>query len=298
MNWYLPEGLQPRTAPLSAAQLRQALERGTLLTAPALWCDEAHGLHVDLGCCEGVIPRAEADLGVAEGTARDIAILSRVGRPVTFRVTALPAGEPAQLSRAAAQREARDAVFARRRPGDILPAVVTSLAPFGAFCDVGCGFPALLPLERLAVARVRHSRERLARDQPIYAAVLRLDESRRRVTLTLRELLGTWEENAARFRAGQTVPGVVRGVTGYGVFVELAPNLSGLAEADPSLQPGDAVTVYLKSIDPARRRIKLAILSRLDAAALPRPPLPYTRTEGHLDAWQYRADEPKRRVLF
>ncbi len=52
----------------------------------------------------------------------------------------------------------------------------------------------------------------------------------------MRELLGTWQENAARFRAGQTVTGVVRTVTDYGAFIALTPNLCGLAEPDGRLR--------------------------------------------------------------
>ena len=42
-------------------------------------------------------------------------------------------------------------------------------------------------------------------------------------------MLGTWAENAALFSPGQTVTGVVRSVEDYGIFVELTPNLAGLA---------------------------------------------------------------------
>lgn len=46
-----------------------------------------------------------------------------------------------------------------------------------------------------------------------------------RIVLTLRELLGTWSENAACFAPGETVVGIVRSVEDYGVFIEIAPNL-------------------------------------------------------------------------
>ncbi|MGL0910084.1 hypothetical protein ACSTB0_13670, partial [Faecalibacterium wellingii] len=42
-------------------------------------------------------------------------------------------------------------------------------------------------------------------------------------------LLGTWEENAAGFTVGETVVGIVRSVEEYGTFIEIAPNLAGLA---------------------------------------------------------------------
>ena len=84
-----------------------------------------------------------------------------------------------------------------------------------------------------------------------------------RVSLSHKELLGTWEENAERFASGQTALGIVRGVEDYGVFVELSPNLSGLAEKKEGLRPGDPVSVYIKSMIPDKMKVKLVIIDRL-----------------------------------
>lgn len=109
------------------------------------------------------------------------------------------------------------------------------------------------------------------------------------MALTLQELLGTWEENAARFRPGQSVPGVVCGKTDYGVFIALTPNLCGLAERDDTLEPGQPVCVYIKAIHPETLKLKLTVLHRLDA--LPPQPLPFTKTQGRLDVWRYGSRE-------
>ena len=109
------------------------------------------------------------------------------------------------------------------------------------------------------------------------------------MALTLQELLGTWEENAARFRPGQSVPGVVCGKTDYGVFIALTPNLCGLAERDDTLEPGQPVCVYIKAIHPESLKLKLTVLHRLDA--LPPQPLPFTKTQGRLDVWRYGSRE-------
>ena len=121
-----------------------------------------------------------------------------------------------------------------------------------------------------------------------------LDPARRRVALTLQELLGTWEENAARFRPGQSVPGVVCGKTDYGVFIALTPNLCGLAERDDTLEPGQPVCVYIKAIHPETLKLKLTVLHRLDA--LPPQPLPFTKTQGRLDVWRYGSREHAKNV--
>jgi small subunit ribosomal protein S1 len=293
LNNYLPEGMQRLAGRrvCTADDLRRAMRGDEIVSAAALLCDEAHNLHVSVGGVSGLIPRGEAAMGIAEGTARDIAILSRVGKTVCCKVTDVPAEGDVLLSRAAAQREALGYFLSALRPGDVLPAVVTNPAPFGAFCDVGCGVIALLGVENISVARISRSADRFREGQRIFAAVRTVDRAAKRISLTHRELLGTWEENAALFRAGQTVPGIVRGVKEYGVFVELTPNLSGLADPAPDLRPGDAVTVYIKSILPERAKIKLAVIGRPDPAALPPRELRYFRTSGHLDVWRYSRAE-------
>lgn len=295
MNCCVPEGRSPHPAPYTQEELRKAMAGGGILEGLALKCDENHDLYVDLGCARGVIPREETAVGIREGTLRDIAILSRVGKPVCFRVTDLPEGLPPVLSRRAAQEEALDRIFETWSPGDIIPAVVTSLTAFGAFCDVGCGVTALLGIENISVSRIAHSRDRFREGQRIYAAVKLLDPDQRRIFLTHKELLGTWAENAAAFRPGQTVTGIVRSVQPYGAFVELLPNLSGLADPNPDLREGDAVSVYIKSILPEKQKIKLVALHRLEPGAVPPQPVTYYRTGGHIDFWEY---SPGRITVF
>ena len=116
-------------------------------------------------------------------------------------------------------------------------------------------------------------------------AIRTLDRVQRRVFLTQRELLGTWAENAARFCAGQTVIGVVRSLTDYGAFIELTPNLSGLAEDDGTLRVGDHVAVYIRAIVPETLKIKLSVLHRVEPQ--PREPLHYFQTGGHITQWRY-----------
>ena len=289
MHQFLPEGLHPQPEGYTKEELLLALQQRKILQAPAIKCDERHDLHIALGCCAGVMPRAEAARGILGGETRDIAILSRVGRPVCFTVMGFAPDGTALLSRRSAQEAALEQIFREKRPGDILPAVVTGLAPFGAFCDIGCGAVGLLGLRNLCVSRLTHPREMLRVGQQLPVLIQSLDPARRRVGLTLRELLGTWQENAARFRAGQTVTGIACGKTDYGVFIALTPNLCGLAERDDTLEPGQPVCVYIKAIHPETLKLKLTVLHRLDT--VPPQPLRFTKTEGRLDVWRYGSRE-------
>ena len=168
----------------------------------------------------------------------------------------------------------------------MVTAVVTHLESFGAFLDIGCGIVAMLPIEYISVSRISHPGQRFQPGQKILAAVRSVDRERRRFTMTHKELLGTWMENASWFSPGETVRGVVRSVKPYGAFVELAPNLSGLADPREPLQPGDGVSVFIKSIRPERMKIKLQVIERLPPRETPEP-MRYQITDGVLDRWVY-----------
>ncbi len=266
--------------------LEQAMESGTVLEGMATLCQPDRSLRVQLGPHVGLIPREEGAIGVADGSTREIALLSRVGKPVSVVVTGFLEDGTPLLSRRKAQELARDAMLRSAQPGDILPATVTHLEPFGAFVDLGCGLPSMLGVETISISRIPHPDQRFTVGQEIFVVVTGIDRAMGRLYLTHKELLGTWADNAAGFSVGMTVPGIVRGVKDYGAFVELSANLSGLAELREDLKEGDRVSVYLKSILPERMKIKLLVIGKLPRDTT-LPPLRYFQTEGRLDRWEY-----------
>lgn len=284
-----PEGLRP-PAEFTMASLKEAAERHQILEAVAHRCGPDHTLHFSLDGIAGEMPRSQAVAPWVSGASREIAVLSRVGRPTCFTVTALRAdakGAPvALLSRRAAQDQAMDYFLSHLEPGMVLVCRVTRLERFGVFLDVGCGIAAMLPIERISVSRISHPAQRFREGQKILAAVYAIDREARRLTMTHRELLGTWMENASRFCPGETVRGVVRGIQPYGSFIELTPNLSGLAENRQDLAEGDAVSVFIKSIRPESMKLKLQVVERLGPAAGPETPV-YQVTDGQLERWVY-----------
>ena len=283
-----PEGLTPQPA-LSVSSLRDAMEHGDVLEAVAQRCDPQQNLRLSLGPVTGILPRAEALSPWISGAEREISVISKVGKRICFTVTSLESDEKgapvAHLSRRIPQEQALEALL-KLPPGAVVTAKVTHLAPFGAFLDVGRGVVAMLPIEQISVARISHPKDRFQVGQKILAAVLSADQKKRRLTMTHKELLGTWMENASWFTPGETVRGIVRSVKEYGSFIELTPNLSGLADAREGLSPGDHVSVYVKSIRPERMKIKLQIIERLPPDPTP-PPLKYQITDGVLEHWVY-----------
>ncbi|MBQ3900721.1 MAG: 30S ribosomal protein S1 [Clostridia bacterium] len=269
-NLYLPEGYLTGTEEneycLSGVRgLRAAMETGRIVEAYAAECESGTmDLRVDLRGIRGVIPREEAVFSADGSPVKDIAVITRVAKPVCFKVIGLydgGEGRPtAVLSRRAAQKECAERYVSKLRPGDVIPAAVTHLEPFGAFVDIGCGIVSLITVDSISVSRISHPGDRFSPGDRISAVVKSRDPETGRITLTHRELLGTWEENAAAFGASRTVSGIVRGVEEYGVFVELAPNLAGLAEPKEGVGEGDPCAVYIKSIIPEKMKIKLVLV--------------------------------------
>ena len=313
---YLPEGqllptLQNRELTSTVAGLERARDTGAIIEGTALLCDSDLNLHVDFSALPGVrgiIPREEAVWSRDGEAVKDIAILTRVGKAVACKVTGLESrpdgGVTVRLSRRLAQAECAARYLSGLLPGDIIRARVTHLESFGAFVDIGCGIPSLLSVDTISVSRIAHPRDRLYNGQLIWAVVRSVEESGR-IFVSTRELLGTWEQNAARYTPGQTVAGIVRSVEDYGVFVELAPNLAGLAEvrecdrAAAESLVGRTAAVFIKSIIPERMKVKLVLIDAHRGEALPPPRLQYfIRGDevSHIDRWCYSPAGARKRI--
>ena len=276
----------------SVDSLESAMDSGIILEGISYLCDHDRHLHVKIGDFDGIIPRDECVYTAKGLPEKDIAIISRVGKPICFKIIGIERdsfGEPKIIcSRRDAQRDCMRNKISYLSTGDVIEARITRLDPFGAFCDIGCGIISLLPIDCMSVSRISHPRDRFRNGQVIRAVVKSTSDEFGRITLTHRELLGTWEENAAKFTSGQTAAGIVRSIEDYGVFVELAPNLAGLAEIRPDVQVGQSAAVFIKNIIPDRMKVKLAIIDCSDREASI-PDYEYPEID-HIDRWKYSPD--------
>ncbi len=301
MNGFFPEGWNGTAAEgkkaFTPSALTEAQSKQTVLESTVTMCDAEHNLIVDLGCMRGIIPREEGAIGISDGSTRDIALISRVGKPVSFVITDIKVdefGRPcAYLSRKCAQELCKKYITGSKKTGDVINAKVTHLESFGAFCDIGCGNAALLPIDAISVSRISHPRDRFRVGDDIRVIIKSIADDGR-ITLSHKELLGTWEENAAMFSPGQTVTGVIRSVEDYGVFVELTPNLAGLAEPRPDVFIGQQASVYIKSIIREKMKIKLIIIDSFDSDYT--PPIKYFFGGDKLDEWDYSPNDCFKRI--
>ena len=312
LELFTPEGTrintpQNREILSSPLGLERAMNNGTIVEGRVTLCDNRLRLHVDLGCAEGIVEPEDAVYCRAGEERKDIAILTRVGKPIAFRILSVEHRDGrliARLSRRLAQQSCVNHYLSCIRVGDILPARVTHMEPFGAFLDIGCGVSSLLSVDCISVSRISHPKDRLTCGDELYVVVKSIDRQSGRIYVSLRELLGTWEENAALFEAGQTVTGIVRSVESYGIFIELTPNLAGLAELregseqEARARIGKSVAVYIKSIVPERMKIKLVLIDGEANGVPPTKPRYYLdpHTVTHLDRWVYSPENARKLV--
>lgn len=297
-NLFLPEGRLIYTAANKYAtatpeSLERAFADGTILEGVCSLCDNEHNLHVRVGQYTGIIPHDECVYLRDGERPKDIAIISRVGKPICFKIKQISTvgGEVRLvLSRRAAQYECMTSYIDTLSAGDVINARVTHMEAFGVFVDVGCGIVSLLPIDTLSVSRIAHPKDRLYPGQDINVVVKTPSMGSGRISLSHRELLGTWQENAALYSAGQTAAGIIRSIESYGVFVELTPNLAGLAEYKEGVEVGKSAAVYIKSIICDKMKIKLVIIDTYSADSQPLP-LNYFIKQGHIDYWRYSPPE-------
>lgn len=191
---YRAEGLCRNANHLSREELSRCIAGGEVLQSTALAYDTDRRLRFELGGMRGIMPFADCVDAAPGETVKDIAVLTRVGRPTCFVILGTESDENGEeyylLSRAEAQRRCRAQYLDTLEAGSVIPCTVTHIENFGAFCDIGCGIAALLPIDCLSVSRIASPADRVQVGQQLLCAIKNRD-AQGRIVLTLRELLGT-----------------------------------------------------------------------------------------------------------
>ena len=145
--------------------------------------------------------------------------------------------------------------------GEIVKGTVRNIQPYGAFIRTDDGVDGLLYIEDISVARIKTPAERLKVGQKIDVVIKDIDKQKNRVYFSYKEMLGTWEDNIKDIQEKTIVQGTVRETekNRRGIFIEIKPNLIGMAEYKEGLQYGQKVDVYVKKIVKEKKKIKLII---------------------------------------
>ena len=312
MTTYLLEGLlidTPEKLRLSKSisALEEAM-RGAAAWRAGLWsADSAHNLYVDLGCTRGIIPGRRGALALRDGSTRDIAIISRVNKPVAFQVIAIDrqgdgAPRPIPLPPPGAE--------------SLYGGVSDPAAPWGHHRRTGhCTWSLRLFCRRGMRHQLPHPHRRhfglphLPSPGPVPCGAGHPgggapDGARGGSPSPIKSCWAPGRRTPPLFCAGETVAGIVRSVESYGIFVELSPTWRALLNPRENVFSGQHASVYIKSLIPEKMKVKLIIVDSFDAAYRIQPPR-YFIEGGHISRWQYSpipqnvaVGKPVRLILF
>lgn len=178
--------------------------------------------------------------------------------------------------RALVERERKEnieKVIASIAEGDIIEGPVTRMAPFGAFVELAPGVEGMVHISELSWTRVGAPDEAVSLGETVRAKVLSLKRGEKgdvRISLSRKQAEGDpWQTAEDRFPVGTKVEGKVESRTKFGIFVTIAPGITGLLPnstiklaknfADlAKLEKGEPVSLVIQSIDVSSRRLSLA----------------------------------------
>lgn len=259
---FVPEGWNEQIEKLDMNKIQEYKEENKVVQGIVQSCDEKYNLHINLGNgIDGIIPRSEVE-DTQEGLPDERLCTGKVHKYVQFKIKDIKEHNKILLSRKSVQQEATNYIKNEMEVGQNLTGIVKNIKPYGAFIEIGGGVVGLAHIEDLSVARIKTPYERLKIGQKLKVVVKSIDKEKGKVILSYKELLGTWEENAKKFQQGMKTQGIIRETekNRNGIFIELSPNLVGMAEYQEGLEYGKKVNVYIRKIDEVKKKIKLSII--------------------------------------
>ncbi len=234
------------------------------------------GLMVKVGNVEGFLPVSQLTVEHyprVEGGDKN-RILERLKTFIgeTFQVKVITVKESEEkliVSEKLAWEKEQNKLLAQYGVGDAVEGVVTGVVDFGAFVEFGDGLEGLVHISELAWQRIENPRDIIKVGERVSAKIIAIEDGR--VSLSVKRLSpDPWKQVAEKYAAGQVVSGTVLKLSPYGAFVELDPDIHGLAHVSelgagsgvrPSdmLKPGDVRQFKILSLEPAAHRLGLAL---------------------------------------
>ncbi len=168
------------------------------------------------------------------------------------------------------RRQQKEKLLSSLQIGSEHEGVVSSLAPFGAFVDLG-GADGLIHLTELSWRRVQDPTEVVSIGDKVKVKVISVDRERRRIGLSLRQLQPEpWTVIHENYAIGQIVDGVITRLTSFGAFARIDDTIEGLIHiselADRRVhhpkevvKEGQRVRLRIIKIEPEKRRMGLSL---------------------------------------
>lgn len=155
--------------------------------------------------------------------------------------------------------------------GQIIQGTVKNITNYGVFIDIG-GVDGLLHITDMTWGRISHPSEVLKIGDTVTVKVLALDPLNEKISLGMKQLSGNpWEHISADITVGSRIKGTVSSITDYGLFIEVAKGVEGLAhiseiswtdritDLHKHYKVGDTVEALVVSLDKENRRMSLSI---------------------------------------
>ncbi|MGK0465923.1 30S ribosomal protein S1 [Clostridium sp.] len=169
----------------------------------------------------------------------------------------------------------KDIVWNELKKGEKRTGVVTRLAKFGAFVDLG-GIDGLIHVSDLSWKRVQDPSEIVSVGQEVEVKVIDFDKEKGRISLGFKGEEGNpWNNISSKYKSNDIVDGTVVKIMDFGAFVQLASGVEGLVHiseisedritnVSDVLKAGDVVKVKIGDINEKDRRISLSIKEAAD----------------------------------
>jgi ribosomal protein S1 len=192
-----------------------------------------------------------------------------VGLPLEVKI--IDAGEAEEkliVSEKAAWEEKQKNIISSYKVGDIISGTVSALADFGVFVKFD-NLEGLVHISELAWQRIDHPEDVVKAGQEIKAEIIGVEGSK--IFLSMKKLIDDpWKKISEKYNVGQVVEGKVLKINPFGLFVELDPEIHGLAHiselsAKPIQSPnevakiGDTLKFKIISIEPVDHRLGLSL---------------------------------------
>jgi len=170
----------------------------------------------------------------------------------------------------------REELLDELKQGEVRKGVVSNLANFGAFVDLG-GADGLVHISQLAWSRVNHPSEVLHVGQEVEVQVLSVDKDKKKIALSIKRAeVDPWTTVEQRYQVGQLVEGTVTKTAPFGAFARIEDGIEGLIHSSEvgsgidqktTLHEGARLQLRILRIDAERRRLGLSLrqVDELDA---------------------------------
>jgi len=229
-----------------------------------------YGAFVDLGGIDGLLHVTDMSWKRVSHPSQVV----EVGQEVEVQIIKInPDTQRISLGMKQLMTDPWDGVSAKYPIGAKLSGRVTNITDYGAFVELEDGVEGLIHVSEMSWTKKNvHPGKIISSSQEVDVMVLDVDAEKRRISLGLKQVMNNpWEAFMAEHPIGTNIEGEIRGITEFGLFVGLGPDLDGMVhindidwnvpgeEAIKKYNKGESVQARVLDVDIEKERISLGI---------------------------------------